>query len=128
VAEARRRQHLRANIADSFAACGIILTRPINARLVDGSGVREYLAAGPGRYAHWAFFPRLAPIWRVPCRRWLRPKQKGEDAAGGEDHAPESLRYALMSRPGLCRAKKETQLPWPFRSQAANTDDGLIKW
>ena len=37
-------------------------------------------------------------------------QRHGEDAAQGEDHAPESLRYALMSRPaGIGGAQEEEQ-------------------
>ena len=32
-----------------------------------------------------------------------------EDAADGEDHAPEALRYGLMSRPGRSEKAKGTE-------------------
>lgn len=89
------------SIADVFAAAGVPLIRADNARVPGWQRVREYLAPmDDGR-------PRLQ-IFSC-CTNLLRTlplltfdQHNAEDVADGcEDHAPEALRYALMSRPAL---------------------------
>lgn len=87
------------NIADSFAAQGLHLLRADNARIVGWQRVREYLALAPDGWPYWRFFPELCPNLARTLPALIYDSRQAEDAAQGEDHAPESLRYALMSRP-----------------------------
>ncbi len=88
------------SIAELFSLSGVPVTPADNARVAGWQRMRAYLAdAADGK-------PRLTLF--ACCENLIRTlpllvydRHNREDAAGGEDHAPESLRYALMSRPGL---------------------------
>lgn len=93
------------SIAELFAHGGVPLTPADSSRVAGWQRVREYLAKdGEG-----------LPYWHVnsACRELIRTLplliydgRFREDAAQGEDHAPEALRYGLMSRPGRAEAPK----------------------
>lgn len=95
-------------IAELFAKSGVPLTPADNARVAGWQRVRGYLAQAQDGL----------PLWQVfsDCRELIRTlpmlvfsQHDREDAADGEDHAPEALRYALMSRPRRAEAPKEAQ-------------------
>ena len=96
------------SIAELFAASGVALTPADNGRVAGWQRVRSYLAPAPDGL----------PLWQVfsDCRELIRTlpllvfsQHDREDAADGEDHAPEALRYALMSRP--CRSAAPAEAP-----------------
>ena len=89
-------------LAELFAAQGLPLTPADNSRIAGWNRVRSFLAPVPdglgGETPRWQCFdccPNL--IRQLPMLQF--DKLDREDAADGDDHAPEALRYALMSRP-----------------------------
>ena len=94
------------SIAEVFAKHGVALLRADNARIPGWQRVREYLAdAEDGKPLLQIFSTCVNLIRTLP--QLLHDTKNLEDAAGGEDHAPEALRYGLMSRP----AKSKPVLP-----------------
>ncbi|MBQ7061253.1 MAG: phage terminase large subunit [Clostridia bacterium] len=89
-------------IAELFAAKGLSLTPADNSRVAGWNRVREYLAMRPvsaeKSLPGWQCFSCCTNLIRqLPLLEFDRYDR--EDAADGDDHAPEALRYALMSRP-----------------------------
>lgn len=118
------------SIADSFAAQGLHLLRADNARLVGWQRVREYLAIAPDGEPYWRFFPAACPNLARTLPSLVYDHRRAEDAAQGEDHAPESLRYALMSRPSPAPKPPERKPDphWMFRSREEPLTEGLLEW
>ncbi|MBQ2698610.1 MAG: phage terminase large subunit [Firmicutes bacterium] len=117
------------NIADSFAAQGIHLTKADNSRIVGWQRVREYLREAPDGTPYWRFFPAACPNLARTLPQLVFDPQHTEDAAQGEDHAPESLRYGLMSRPqrlDMQPVRQKTQLQRLFSSP--EEADGPMLW
>lgn len=90
-----------ANIAESFRSNGVPLVSADNARIVGWERIREYMADSPDGTPYWQVFRTCANL--IKCLPQLTyDDYKVEDAAT-EPHeitdAPDSLRYALMSRP-----------------------------
>lgn len=86
------------SIAELFALAGVPLTPADNSRVAGWQRVRGYLAEAADGRPRWQCFPCCENLIRtLPLLVFDRHDR--EDAADGEDHAPESLRYALMSRP-----------------------------
>ena len=99
-------------IAELFAAQGMPLTPADNSRIPGWNRIREYLApredgSGTGKKKPmWQCFPCCTNLIRqLPLLQFDRLDR--EDAADGDDHAPEALRYGLMSRP---RASSEPEI------------------
>ena len=86
------------SIAELFALAGVPLTPADNSRVAGWQRVRGFLADAADGQPRWQCFPSCENLIRtLPLLVFDRHDR--EDAADGEDHAPESLRYALMSRP-----------------------------
>jgi phage terminase large subunit len=86
------------SIAELFALSGVPLTPADNSRVAGWQRVRGYLASAPDGLPRWQCFDTCENLVRtLPLLSFDHHNR--EDAADGEDHAPESLRYALMSRP-----------------------------
>lgn len=86
------------SIAELFARAGVALTPADNSRVAGWQRVRSYLADAPDGAPLWQVFPGCTELIRtLPLLEYS--KLDHEDAADGEDHAPEALRYGLMSRP-----------------------------
>ncbi|MBQ7113394.1 MAG: phage terminase large subunit [Clostridia bacterium] len=86
------------SIAELFARFGVALTPADNARVAGWQRVREYLAENEAGEPYWQVFPDCVNLIRtLPLLQF--DSHNREDAADGDDHAPEALRYALMSRP-----------------------------
>jgi hypothetical protein len=81
-----------------FLARGLPVERADNARVLGWNRVREHLAAGT-----WKAFDTCRNLVRtLPLLTF--DDHNSEDVCGScEDHAAESLRYALMSRPAPAR-------------------------
>ena len=99
------------SIAEVFGNAGVPLLRADSARVAGWQRVREYLKpADDGR-------PRLQIF--SSCKNLLRTlpllvfdERDSEDVSDAcEDHAPEALRYGLMSRPVGKEPQKEAPLP-----------------
>ena len=98
-------------IAELFARAGVPLVPADNSRVAGWQRVREYLAPADDGAPRWQVFPGCKNLIRT-LPLLIFDAHDREDAADGEDHAPEALRYGLMSRP---RGGK--QPPSPARRQ-----------
>jgi len=116
------------NIADSFASRGIHLMKADNARLVGWQRVREYMAESPDGTPFWRFFPEQCPNLARTLPALIFDAKNTEDAADGEDHAPESLRYALMSRPRPKAEKAKPKKLWMFGEGIESSSGEFIRW
>ena len=94
------------SIQEMFSLCGLNLIPADNSRVAGWNRVREYLASDPSdpnSAGKWQCFKNCVNLIRqLPLLEYDSINR--EDAADGDDHAPEALRYALMSRP---RGKSE---------------------
>ncbi|MEN6471354.1 MAG: phage terminase large subunit [Clostridiaceae bacterium] len=98
------------SIAELFSLSGVSVTPADNARVAGWQRVRFYLADAPDGMPRLSIFPSCENLIRtLPALTYDRYDR--EDAADGEDHAPESLRYALMSRPGLSAQAAQRKKP-----------------
>ncbi len=89
-------------LAELFMSAGLALTPADNSRISGWNRIREYLAPKPdgfgGEKPMWQCFENCTNLIRqLPMLEFDRLNR--EDAADGNDHAPEALRYGLMSRP-----------------------------
>lgn len=96
------------SIADTFQANGVRLTKADNSRIVGWQRMREFFKAAPDGQPYWQIFSNCQNLIRtLPIL--LHDDHKVEDVSDKvEDHAAESCRYALMSRP---RPNKEVDEP-----------------
>ncbi len=85
-------------LAEIFTKSGMPVTPADNTRVAGWQRVRDYLAISPDGLPRWQCFSDCVNLIRtLPAMQYS--KLNREDAADGEDHAPEALRYGLMSRP-----------------------------
>lgn len=106
------------SIAELFILSGVPLVPADPSRVAGWQRVRGYLADAPDAKPYWQVFPCCENLIRtLPMLTF--DLHNREDAANGEDHAPESLRYALMSRPGMS-AFKPPPKPKPYDPLAAD--------
>ena len=85
-------------LAELFSSSGLSLTPADNSRVPGWNRVRDFLAAAPDGRPNWLCFSDCRNLIRqLPALQF--DQHNREDAADGDDHAPEALRYALMSRP-----------------------------
>ena len=85
-------------LAELFTSSGRSLTPADNSRVPGWNRVRDYLAVAPDGRPNWLCFSDCRNLIRqLPALQF--DQHNREDAADGDDHAPEALRYALMSRP-----------------------------
>ncbi|NCB30548.1 MAG: hypothetical protein EOM66_03990 [Clostridia bacterium] len=104
------------SIAELFALSGVPLTPADNSRIAGWQRLRGYLANGADGFPRWQAFPCCENLIRT-LPMLVFDKHSREDAADGEDHAPEALRYALMSRPASCAPPTPRQ-PKPYNPLA----------
>lgn len=86
------------SLAELFAREGVPMLPADNARVAGWQRVRAYMADGADGKPMWQAFDCCENLIRT-LPMLMYSEHNREDAADGEDHAPESLRYALMSRP-----------------------------
>ena len=105
-------------LAELFTTSGLSLTPADNSRVPGWNRVRDFLAVAPDGRPNWLCFSDCRNLIRqLPALQF--DQHNREDAADGDDHAPEALRYALMSRPRAGRqpiirkAKAYDPLPVP---------------
>lgn len=85
-------------LAELFALSGMVLTPADNSRIAGWNRVRDFLAIAPDGFPRWQCFEGCRNLIRqLPALQY--DIKNREDAADGDDHAPEALRYGLMSRP-----------------------------
>ena len=85
-------------LAELFTSSGLSLTPADNSRVPGWNRVRDVLAVAPDGRPNWLCFSDCRNLIRqLPALQF--DQHNREDAADGDDHAPEALRYALMSRP-----------------------------
>lgn len=85
-------------LAELFTSSGLSLTPADNSRVPGWNRVRDFLAVAPDGRPNWLCFSGCRNLIRqLPALQF--DQHNREDAADGDDHAPEALRYALMSRP-----------------------------
>ena len=94
------------SIAELFAKAGVPLTPADNARVAGWQRVRSYLAPAADGMPLWQVFAACPALIRT-LPQLVYARHDREDAADGDDHAPEALRYALMSRPRRNDAPRE---------------------
>lgn len=100
------------SIAELFALCGVPLTPADSARVAGWQRLRAYLALNGQGAPGWQAFSTCQNLIRTLPMLTFDSANR-EDAADGEDHAPEALRYGLMSRPGRS-ARAMGKEPRPF--------------
>ena len=86
------------SLAELFALSGMPLTPADNSRIAGWNRVRDFLADAPDGRPLWQCFSDCGNLIRQ-LPGLIFDQHNREDAADGDDHAPEALRYALMSRP-----------------------------
>lgn len=97
-------------LADLFASAGMALSPADNTRVAGWNRIREYLAPFPDGIAGWLCFEGCTNLIRqLPALQY--DSRNREDAADGNDHAPEALRYGLMSRPGKSKMPEKKLRP-----------------
>ncbi|MEW6726902.1 MAG: hypothetical protein AB1327_08090 [Bacillota bacterium] len=95
-------------IAETFALNGVPLIPADNDRLQGWQRMHEYLADAPDGEPYWQIFETCENLIRT-LPALVYDEHRVEDVSDRcEDHAPESARYALMSRPSP--AEKQTGL------------------
>ena len=100
------------SIADTFLYNGVPLIKADNNRMLGWQRVRENLALAPDGKPFVQFFPNCVNLIRtLPLLTYGKISTgKHEDVGDNcEDHAPESLRYGLMSRPSPAAQKVITK-------------------
>lgn len=85
--------------AETYMLNGVPLIKADNSRILGWSRMREFLRDAPDGLPYWQIFNTCKNLIRT-LPLLVHDKHRVEDVADGlEDHAPESARYALMSRP-----------------------------
>lgn len=103
-----RKGFLGESIAESLGMSGVPVQPADNARIVGWQRVREFLANAPDGKPWLQVFPNCTNLIKyMPQLQY--DEHNREDAADGNDHAPEALRYGLMSRPSPVLAAKENK-------------------
>lgn len=85
-------------LAEIFIKSGMPISPADNTRIAGWQRVRDYMAPAPDGEPRWRCFSTCRNLIRT-LPLLMYDEHAREDAAEGEDHAPEALRYGLMSRP-----------------------------
>ena len=87
------------SIADEFSKHGVRLTKADNSRVIGWQRMHEFLADAPDDQPYWQIFDNCVNLIRT-LPTLIHDEHKVEDVSDKvEDHAAESCRYGLMSRP-----------------------------
>lgn len=98
------------SLADIFIKSGMPIIPADNTRVAGWQTVRRFLANGPDGRPKWQCFSDCVNLIRtLPALSY--DSFNREDAADGDDHAPEALRYGLMSRPSPSAAAVPKKKP-----------------
>lgn len=102
------------SIAEAFGKGGVPLLRADNSRVVGWQRVREYLRDAPDGTPYLQVLPCCVNLIKY-LPQMAYDEHDHEDVADGlEDHAPEALRYGLMSRPAPARAPRPRGRVLPY--------------
>ena len=118
------------SIAESFNISGVPVRPADNARIVGWQRVREYLSDAPDGKPWLQVFSNCTNLIKyMPMMQY--DEHNREDAKDGNDHAPEALRYGLMSRPSpviavLERKRKVIDLTDPFTELPRQRAGGFL--
>jgi len=111
-------------IAEEFTKVGLNVERADNRRVLGWTRMREYLSDAPDGKPWWQIFDTCTHLVRT-LPELSFDKNHVEDVSDNcEDHAPESCRYGLMSRPSPNEGS--SFLPGSaeyYRSSDTSTDD-----
>lgn len=94
------------NIAETFMHNGVCLIRADNSRENGWQRVRENLALTADGTPHLQIFNTCTNLIRTLPLLPTSKKNSNDVADGCDDHAPEALRYGLMSRPSYIAPKQ----------------------
>ena len=86
------------SLAEIFIKAGLAVTPADNTRIAGWQRLRDHLALGADGEPKWRCFSDCVNLIRQLPALQYDPRSR-EDAADGDDHAPEALRYGIMSRP-----------------------------
>lgn len=93
-------------IAEVMINKGMPLTRADNRRVMGWTRMRDYLTIAPDGKPYWLIFNTCVNLIRT-LPELIHDDKKVEDVDENcEDHAPEAMRYGLMSRPSPIDAKE----------------------
>ena len=106
------------SIAEVFAHGGVPRIRADNARIPGWQRVREYLAEADDGLPRLLIFRTCENLIRTLPMLTFDEHFSEDVSANCEDHAPEALRYGLMSRPVATSEPKrpKTRIYDPFVS------------
>lgn len=127
------------SIAETFLDEGVYVERADNSRVLGWNRMREYMSNAADGKPYWQIFKTCTNLIRT-LPALIYDDRRVEDVADGiEDHAPESCRYALMSRPtpdgigDIVQASTPIQKPMfdshhRHRSEIEDMQDEESKW
>lgn len=103
------------SIAETMMRCGLPLIKADNDRINGWMRMHEYLADAPDGKPYWQIFSTCRNLIRT-LPALVHDDTKVEDVSDkSEDHAAESCRYALMSRPSPAKVPQPQRKPiWNF--------------
>ena len=110
-------------LAEIFANNGVPLLRADNSRVPGWQRVREYLAPMDDGFPRLMICSNCVNLIRTLPEMIYDDKNVEDIADGLEDHAPESLRYGVMSRPSPTTVKPQPE-HIPFDPLARNKPRG----
>ena len=114
-------------LAEIFTKAGMPVSPADNSRIAGWHRVRDYLAPAADGGPMWKCFDCCRNLIRtLPMLQY--DERSREDAADGEDHAPEALRYALMSRPAPApvRTPAKKRAYDPFDDGRTRSESGYL--
>lgn len=97
------------NVAETFAKCGIPLIKADNARVVGWQRLRENLADTDDGTPTLQIFNTCTNLLRTLPALYYDEHDHEDVSDRCEDHAPEALRYAVMSRPSPAKIKLDAK-------------------
>ncbi len=115
------------SIAEVFSNGGVPLLRADNSRVAGWQRIREYLAEAPDGRPQLSIFSSCTNLIRT-LPTLIFDEHNAEDVSSNcEDHAPEALRYGLMSRPVGAKPSKAAKKPRVYDPFAVYqpVDDGF---
>lgn len=115
------------NIADIFMDNGVWLEKADNERVVGWSRMREYMKMQPDGKPLWIIFSSCTNLIRTLPQLIHHPSRVEDVADNLEDHAAESCRYGLMSRPQPLGAITVADDSFSVYEQQSNSDFSYVQ-
>lgn len=118
------------SIAETFMRNHVPLIKADNSRIIGWQRVRENLALAPDGKPYLMIFDNCTNLIRTLPTLAIDPHEKEDVVDGCEDHAGESLRYGVMSRPTPSRVKEDKVAKLlqfdPFRERPVRRASGYF--